>query len=75
MPYTKKLPKFAKLSFHFFENSKELWLIGKLYMNYVTRCSISLRKHPFLPALRYWGCFARNVPNGGERGETDVFAG
>ena len=29
----------------------------------------SLRKHPFLLALR------RNVPSGEERGETDVFAG
>ena len=52
-------------------------------MNYVTRCSnnldikcyISLRKHPFLPALLRWGRFARNVPNDEERGETDVFAG
>ena len=32
----------------------------------------SLRKHPFLLALRRRG---RNVPIGGERGETDVFAG
>ena len=31
-----------------------------------------LRKHPFLLALRRWGRF---VPNGEERGETDVFAG
>ena len=29
----------------------------------------SLRKHPFLLALRRWGRF------GEERGETDVFAG
>ena len=36
---------------------------------------ISLRKHPFLLALRRWGRFARNVPSGEERGETDVFAG
>ena len=35
----------------------------------------SLRKHPFLHALRRWGRFARNVPSGEERGETDVFAG
>ena len=44
----------------------------------------SLRKHPFLLALRRWGRFARrnetkrnarNVPTGEERGETDVFAG
>ena len=43
----------------------------------------SLRKHPFLLALRRWGTFraeerrssARNVPSGEERGETDVFAG
>ena len=43
----------------------------------------SLRKHPFLLALRSWGRFvrvlrgssARNVPSGEERGETDVFAG
>ena len=39
----------------------------------------SLRKHPFLLALRRWGRFARrnarNVPSGEERGETDVFAG
>ena len=36
---------------------------------------LSLRKHPFLLALRRWGHFARNVPSGEERGETDVFAG
>ena len=43
----------------------------------------SLRKHPFLLALRSWGRWslsrrrssARNVPSGEERGETDVFAG
>ena len=35
----------------------------------------SLRKHPFLLALRRWGRFARNAPSGEERGETDVFAG
>ena len=36
----------------------------------------SLRKHPFVLALRSWGRFSRrNVPNGEERGETDVFAG
>ena len=35
----------------------------------------SLRKHPFLLALRRWRRFARNVPTGEERGETDVFAG
>ena len=35
----------------------------------------SLRKHPFLLALRRWGRFARNVPGDEERGETDVFAG
>ena len=34
--------------------------------------AISLRKHPFLLALRRWG--RENVPNGEERGETDVFA-
>ena len=41
----------------------------------VIRNSHSLRKHPFLLALRSWGRFARNVPIGEERGETDVFAG
>ena len=35
----------------------------------------SLRKHPFLFALRRWACFVRNVPSGEEQGETDVFAG
>ena len=35
----------------------------------------SLRKHPFLRALRRWDVSARNVPSGEERGETDVFAG
>ena len=35
----------------------------------------SLRKHPFLLALRRWGRFARNVLSGEERGETDVFEG
>ena len=35
----------------------------------------SLRKHPFLLARRRWGRFARNVPSGDERGETDVFEG
>ena len=34
----------------------------------------SLRKHPFLLALRRWGRSARNIPSGEERGETDVFA-
>ena len=37
--------------------------------------SSSLRKHPFLFALRRWGRVARNVPSGEERGETDVSAG
>ena len=38
--------------------------------------TLSLRKHPFLLALRLWGRFARrNVPSGEERGETDIFAG
>ena len=37
--------------------------------------AFSLRKHPFLLALRRWGRFSRNVPIGEERGETDVFAG
>ena len=36
---------------------------------------ISLRKHPFLLALRRWGRFARNVPSGEKRGQTDFFAG
>ena len=39
--------------------------------------SPSLRKHPFVLALRRWGCFAflrANVPSGEERGETVVFA-
>ena len=44
---------------------------------------LSLRKHPFLLALRRWGRFrakerrssTRNVTSGEERGETDVFAG
>ena len=37
----------------------------------------SLRKHPFLLALRRWGGFvsARKVASGEERGETYVFAG
>ena len=35
----------------------------------------SLRKHPFLLALRRGGRFALNVPGGEEQGETDVFAG
>ena len=35
----------------------------------------SLRKHPFLLALRRRGSSARNVPIDEERGETDVFAG
>ena len=35
----------------------------------------SLRKHPFLLALRRWWRFSRNLPSGEERGETDVFAG
>ena len=35
----------------------------------------SLRKHPFLLALRRWGRFARNMPSGEEQRETDVFAG
>ena len=39
------------------------------------RRGASLRKDPFLLALRRWGRFARNVPSGKERGETDLFAG
>ena len=39
------------------------------------RRGASLRKDPFLLALRRWGRFARNVPSGEERGETDLFAG
>ena len=35
----------------------------------------SLRKHPFLLALRRWGSFARNASSGQERGETNVLAG
>ena len=38
-----------------------------------SRCRCSLRKHPFLLALRRWGRW--NVPSGEEREETDVFAG
>ena len=38
-------------------------------------CLDSLRKHPFLLALRRWERFARNVPSGEERAETDVFEG
>ena len=34
---------------------------------------LSLRKHPFLLALRRWGRSARNFPSGEEWGETDVF--
>ena len=40
------------------------------YINCQDSCS--LRKPPFLLALRRWGRF---VPGGEERGETDVFAG
>ena len=40
-----------------------------------TSTNYSLRKHPFLLALRRWGRFERNVPSGEERGQTDVFAG
>ena len=36
---------------------------------------ISLRKYPFLLALRRCGRFARNVHSDEERGETDTFAG
>ena len=35
----------------------------------------SLRKDPFPLALRRWGSFARTVPSGEKRGETDLFAG
>ena len=49
---------------------------SELSMNFanskLTLKILSLRKHPFLLALRRWG---RNVPSGEERGETDVFAG
>ena len=34
---------------------------------------VSLRKHPFVLALRRWG--RENVPSGEERGQRDVFAG
>ena len=30
---------------------------------------------PFLLSLRRWRNFARNVPSGDQRGETDVFEG
>ena len=40
------------------------------------RNRLSLRKHPFLLALRRCGrSSAQNVPSDEERGETDVFAG
>ena len=42
-------------------------------VNILATRGLSLRKHPFLLALRRWGRFARNVPSGEERGETDVF--
>ena len=46
-----------------------------LKSNLDIRCYISLRKHPFLLALRRWGRFAQNIPSSEEPGETDVFAG
>ena len=46
-------------------------LISEIHFN----PSVSLRKHPFLLALRRWGRFAQNVLSDEERGETDVFAG
>ena len=49
------------------------WVGGDVW-NYFC-INFSLRKHPFLLALRRWGRFARNVPGGEERGERDVFAG
>ena len=45
----------------------EITLVYNVYKN--CRVVYSLRKHPFLLALRRWG------PSGEERGETDVFAG
>ena len=45
-------------------------------LSQLAACDIrSLRKHPFLHALRRWGRLARNVSSGEERGEADVFAG
>ena len=43
------------------------------HVHWVSRALISpsQRKHPFLLALRRWGRFARNVPSGEERGETE----
>ena len=46
-----------------------------VFYNNIDSFDLSLRKHPFLLALRRWERFARNVPGGEERGETDVFAG
>ena len=54
------------------EKSEHSILISNfLKLRHIISCS--LRKHPFLLALRQWGHF--NVPGGEERGETDVFAG
>ena len=39
------------------------------------RRGASLRKDPFPLALCRWGRFARTVPSGEKRGETDLFAG
>ena len=39
------------------------------------RRGASLRKDTFPLALRRWGRFARTVPSGEKRGETDLFAG
>ena len=52
-----------------------LLIVSTVPIDWVLPKTLSLRKHPFLPALRSWGRFARNVPIGEERGETDVFAG
>ena len=61
------------LFFRLFKKERSLFIAWEgrgedLRLNKVKfrRFPFSLRKHPFLLALRRWGRFARNVPSGEE---------
>ena len=61
----------SKQLMHCFRDFWTLLLRYVFFWGISSHCS--LRKHPFLLALRRWGRFAgRNVPSYEERGETDV---
>ena len=64
----------SKPPFHAIVERPQPLMLQKICRQSFRYVTFSLRKYPFLLALRRWGRFARNVPSGEERGETDVFA-